>query len=63
MNALALKQRIRDQLHYRKFELENIKCNYHNTVNYAKLEAHTNQQIKHKEPGIQTLAQKYNTLC
>ena len=63
MNALALKQRIRDRLRYRKFELENIERDYRNTVNHAKLEAHTNQQIKRKEPGIQTLARKYNTLC
>ena len=63
MNALALKQRIRDRLHYRTFELENMECAYRNTVNHAKLEAHTNQQIKRKEPGIQTLARKYNTIC
>jgi len=63
MNALALKQRVHDRLHYRKFELENIERDYRNTINHAKLEAHTNQQIKHKEPGIQTLARKYNTLC
>jgi hypothetical protein len=63
MNALALKQRIRDRLRYRKFELENMERAYRNTVNHAKLEAHTNQQIKRKEPGIQTLARKYNTIC
>jgi hypothetical protein len=63
MNALALKQRLRDRLRHRKFELENMECAYRNTVNHAKLEAHTKQQVKHKEPGIQTLARKYNTLC
>ena len=63
MNALALKQRLRDRLRNRKFELENIARAYRNTVNYAKLEANTKQQVKRKEPGIQTLARKYNTLC
>jgi hypothetical protein len=63
MNALALKQRLRDRLRNRKFELENVERAYRNTVNHAKLEAHTKQQVKHKEPGIQTLARKYNKLC
>lgn len=58
MNALALKQRLRDRLHHRKFELENMKRAYHNTVNHAKLEAHTQQQVKCKEPGIQTHQEK-----
>ena len=63
MNALALKQRLCDRLCHRKFELENMEHAYHNTVNHAKLEAHTQQQVKCKEPGIQTLARKYNALC
>jgi hypothetical protein len=63
MNALALKQRLRDRLRNRKFELENVARAYRNTINYAKLEANTKQQVKRKEPGIQTLARKYNTLC
>jgi len=63
MNALALKQRLRERLRHRKFELENVERAYRNTVNHAKLEAHTKQQVKRKEPGIQTLARKYNTLC
>ena len=63
MNALALKQTLCDRLHNRKFELENIACAYCNTVNYAKLETNTKRQMKRKEPGIQKLAQKYNTLC
>ncbi len=63
MNALALKQRLRDRLRHRKFELENMERAYRNTVNHAKLEAHAKQQMKRKEPGIQTLARKYNTLC
>ncbi|KIM39164.1 hypothetical protein M413DRAFT_75240 [Hebeloma cylindrosporum] len=63
MNALALKQRLRDRLRHRKFELENVERAYRNTINHAKLEAHTKQHVKRKEPGIQTLARKYNALC
>jgi len=63
MNALALKQRLRDRLRHRKFELENMERAYRSTVNHVKLESHTKQQIKRKEPGIQTLARRYNTLC
>lgn len=63
MNALALKQRIRDRLRNRKFELENLERAYRKTVNHLKLDKHVGSQIKRKEPGIQTLARKYNKLC
>jgi len=63
MNALALKQRIRDRLSQRKFELENLERAYRKTMNHIKLEKHAQGQIKKKEPGIQVLARKYNTLC
>ena len=63
MNALALKQRIRDRLRQRKFELENLERSYRKTMNHMKLEKHAQSQLKHKEPGIQTLARKYNKLC
>ena len=63
MNALALKQRIRDRLRQRKFELENLERAYRKTVNHLKLEKHAQAQIKRKEPGIQALARKYNKLC
>lgn len=63
MNALALKQRIRDRLRQRKFEIENLEQAYRTTINHSKLESHANQQIKKKEPGIQTLARNYNKLC
>lgn len=63
MNALALKQRIRDRLRQRKFEIENLERAYRATVNRSKLEAHANQHIKKKEPGIQLLAKNYNKLC
>lgn len=63
MNALALKQRIRDRLRARKFEIESLEHAYRSSVNQAKLEKHAQQQIKKKEPGIQTLARNYNKLC
>ena len=63
MNALALKQRIRDRLRQRKFELENLERSYRKTMNHMKLEKHAQSQLKHKEPGIQALARKYNKLC
>jgi len=55
MNALALKQRLCERLRHRKFELKNVERAYRNTMNHAKLEAYTKQQIKCKEPGIQTI--------
>ena len=63
MNALALKQRIRDRLRQRKFELEILERAYRKTVNHLKLEKHAQSQVKRKEPGIQALARKYNNLC
>ena len=63
LNALAVKQRIRDRLRQRKFELENLERAYRTTVNQRKLSQHAEQQIKRKEPGIQTLARNYNKMC
>ncbi|KAH9485339.1 hypothetical protein JR316_0002247 [Psilocybe cubensis] len=63
MNALALKQRIRDRLRMRKFELENMERAYRSSINEAKLQKHVHQQIKRKEPGIQSLVRNYNKAC
>ncbi|KDR70808.1 hypothetical protein GALMADRAFT_75558 [Galerina marginata CBS 339.88] len=63
MNALALKQRIRDRLRQRKFEIESLERAYRNTMNHSKLQKHTEQSFKKKEPGIQALARNYNKLC
>jgi len=52
INALALKQRIGDWLHQRKFELENLERAYRKTMNYLKLEKHAQNQIRRKEPGL-----------
>ncbi|PPR01991.1 hypothetical protein CVT26_008736, partial [Gymnopilus dilepis] len=63
LNALAIKHRIRERLRQRKFELEQLHNSYRSSVNQAKLDKHAQQQVKHKEPGIQTLARNYNKLC
>jgi len=63
MNALALKQRLRDRLRNRKFELANLERAYRKTVNHLKLEKNAQSRIKRKEPGIQSLVRKYNKLC
>ncbi|KAF8871853.1 hypothetical protein CPB84DRAFT_1854767 [Gymnopilus junonius] len=63
MNALAVKQRIRERLRHRKYELESFGNSYRNAVNHQKLQQHAEQQIKRKEPGIQNLARTYNKLC
>jgi len=63
MNALALKQRIRECLRHRKFELENLERAYRTTVNQKKLTQHAEKQVKRKEPGIQALARNYNKIC
>ncbi|PPR02224.1 hypothetical protein CVT26_011724, partial [Gymnopilus dilepis] len=63
LNALAVKHHIRSRLCQRKFELEQLHNSYRPSINQAKLDKHAQQQIKRKEPGIQTLARNYNKLC
>jgi hypothetical protein len=64
MNALALKRRIRSRLTQRKFELDGVERAYrHSTTSANKLRVHAETQIKRKEPGIQNLCKKYNSLC
>ncbi|PPQ96562.1 hypothetical protein CVT26_006290 [Gymnopilus dilepis] len=63
MNALAVKQRIRERLRHRKYELESLQQSYRKTMDRLKLETHAGQQLKRKEPGIQKLARTYNKLC
>ncbi|PPR01364.1 hypothetical protein CVT26_015413 [Gymnopilus dilepis] len=63
INALAVKQRIRERLRHRKYELESFGTSYRNTVNHQKLQQHAEHQIKRKEPGIRNLASTYNKLC
>ncbi|KAG6904568.1 hypothetical protein DXG01_009026, partial [Tephrocybe rancida] len=55
MNALALKQHLRDRLRSRKFELD--------WLEYQKVDAHTASSVRSHEPAIAKVARSFNTLC
>ncbi|THU82162.1 hypothetical protein K435DRAFT_692076 [Dendrothele bispora CBS 962.96] len=61
-NARALKSRLRQRLQARKFELDRLERCYRKKRNDERLDEHTNNSIKRRDPGIQQLAQKYNKL-
>ncbi|EPS94432.1 hypothetical protein FOMPIDRAFT_128943 [Fomitopsis schrenkii] len=63
LNARALKQRIRDRLRQRKFELDRLERSYRQTTSKHKLSTHVESAVKRREPGILKLAQTYNGLC
>ncbi|KAG6904977.1 hypothetical protein DXG01_005855 [Tephrocybe rancida] len=63
MNALALKQRLRDRLRSRKFELDQLECSFHKQVNDQKVDAHTAASVRSRKPAILKVARSYNTLC
>ncbi|KAF7969128.1 hypothetical protein HWV62_28246 [Athelia sp. TMB] len=63
MNTLALKQRLRDRLCQRKFELEKLECSYRRTVNEMKSHTHVQHALDRRAPTIQKLAKSYNDLC
>ncbi|RDB25584.1 hypothetical protein Hypma_006945 [Hypsizygus marmoreus] len=63
MNARALKQRLRDRLRFRKFELDRLERSFRKQVNDQKINAHTESSVNRREPTIQRLAQDYNKLC
>ncbi|KAG6904048.1 hypothetical protein DXG01_012965, partial [Tephrocybe rancida] len=63
MNALALKQRLRDRLRARKFEMERLECSFCKQVNDHKVDAHTASSIKQREPAITKVARSFNVLC
>ncbi|EDR14713.1 uncharacterized protein LACBIDRAFT_305654 [Laccaria bicolor S238N-H82] len=65
VNALALKQHLRNRLQQRKFELDSLERDTAKLqpIVSKKLQEHSESQIKRKEPGIQKLAKKYNNLC
>ncbi|EIN12249.1 hypothetical protein PUNSTDRAFT_60254, partial [Punctularia strigosozonata HHB-11173 SS5] len=71
VNALALKTRIRDRLRQRKFEFSRVDrvSRTHASQSSRKyslmrtLGAHATNAIQQREPGIQALARRYNTLC
>ncbi|EIN03324.1 hypothetical protein PUNSTDRAFT_139659 [Punctularia strigosozonata HHB-11173 SS5] len=63
LNALALKSHIRDRLHQRKFEFAGIERRFRTESSDRKLAAHATNAVHRREPGIQTLARRYNLLC
>jgi hypothetical protein len=79
MNARALKQRLRDRLRSRKFELDKVERSFRRLVNGKsisdttntltdlcpdqKLYSHTESAVKRREPAISKLNAQYNKLC
>lgn len=78
MNACALKIRIRERLRSRKFELDrlersyrkqrsgklfNIKQGVSHLCIEQRINEHTHDSVKRRDPGITQLAYKYNKLC
>ncbi|KAF9234576.1 hypothetical protein BU15DRAFT_89933 [Melanogaster broomeanus] len=63
MNALAVKTRIRERFHHRKFELKRIERAYRHTVGEQRLRSHTKMAVKRHEPTLLRLVLTYNTLC
>ncbi|KAG6912745.1 hypothetical protein DXG01_012471, partial [Tephrocybe rancida] len=63
MNALALKQCLRDRLRSRKFELDRLERSFRKQVNDQKVDAHTASSVRSREPAIAKVARSYNALC
>ncbi|KAJ7234330.1 hypothetical protein C8J57DRAFT_1249271 [Mycena rebaudengoi] len=63
MNARALKQRLRDHLRSRKFELDRVERSCRRLLNDVKLDSHTESAVKRREPTIKKLNVEYNKLC
>ncbi|KAF5374423.1 hypothetical protein D9757_011832 [Collybiopsis confluens] len=63
MNARALMMRLREKLRARKFELDRGERSFwRQQYNERKIMDHTADSIKQQDPGIQALANGYNTL-
>ncbi|KAJ3733669.1 hypothetical protein DFJ43DRAFT_994490 [Lentinula guzmanii] len=63
MNARALKVRLRQRLQARKFERDRLERTFRRQLNKRKLHNHTEDSVKRRNHGIQSLAQQYNKLC
>ncbi|KAJ3713997.1 hypothetical protein DFJ43DRAFT_1134907 [Lentinula guzmanii] len=65
MNARALKTRICQRLRARKFERDCLERSFRRQINTSerKLHNHTESTVKWRDPGIESLAKKYNKLC
>ncbi|KAJ3739561.1 hypothetical protein DFH05DRAFT_1537978 [Lentinula detonsa] len=63
MNALALLTRIRERLRSRKFELDRLECSYRKQRSEQRVNDHTQDSVKRRDPTIASLARKYNQYC
>ncbi|KAJ3764544.1 hypothetical protein FB446DRAFT_601786, partial [Lentinula raphanica] len=65
MNARALKIRLRQRLQARKFERDRLERSFRRQMNASqrKLHRHTEDTVKQRDGGIQSLARNYNKLC
>ncbi|KAJ3715448.1 hypothetical protein C8R42DRAFT_549560, partial [Lentinula raphanica] len=65
MNARALKVRLRQRLQARKFERDRLERSFRRQMNTSqrKLHRHTEDTVKQRDGGIQSLARNYNKLC
>ncbi|KAF8957681.1 hypothetical protein BDZ97DRAFT_1669429 [Flammula alnicola] len=63
MNTRALKIRLRERLRSRKFELDRLERSFRHQVNNQKIDQHTENSVKQRDPSIQKLARDYNKLC
>ncbi|KAK7464958.1 hypothetical protein VKT23_006166 [Stygiomarasmius scandens] len=62
MNTCALLFRLRQRLQSRKFKLDRLEHSYRKKRSERRLNEHTSDSVKHREPGIQQPAIKYNKL-
>ncbi|KAJ3719284.1 hypothetical protein C8R42DRAFT_643548 [Lentinula raphanica] len=65
MNARALKICLRQRLQARKFERDRLERSFRRQMNTSqrKLHRHTEDTVKQRDGGIQSLARNYNKLC
>ncbi|KAG6826001.1 hypothetical protein H0H92_001556 [Tricholoma furcatifolium] len=61
-NALAVKERLRDRLRSRKFELNKVERSFRKQINDNKINEHTAASVKRRDPSISKLAWTYNSL-
>ncbi|EIW73772.1 hypothetical protein CONPUDRAFT_68424, partial [Coniophora puteana RWD-64-598 SS2] len=62
LKALAVKRQLRDKLRQRKFELSRLERVYRQTRNEERLQEHTTDSLKRREPTITQLVTRYNNL-
>ncbi|KAJ3714856.1 hypothetical protein C8R42DRAFT_590975 [Lentinula raphanica] len=63
MNARSYKLRLRAKLTARKFERDRLERSFCRQITKHKLRQHTEDAVKRRDPGIETLARRYNHLC